>query len=1529
MPRAGGPSNKLGNRYELWWTVSQLVRIMDGEAESIRLEEPTVEKAEFVVTAGDHQEFHQAKRSHPEGKWSLASLEKEGLPWAMFDLLSRNPDARFVFVSGSDAPELRELTERAVSAENLEEFKAEDVSIKTHKETLTKLRSSWRDTDTATAYEILQRIEVRTIDERGIEEQVRQSLLARFSRKPDAVSDALRSIVEDSIHKTIGREFLLSILQGRGFTLRKLTRPDDAPTLVSEATDSYLKAARRKLIQGDLIHRESTQELLVKIKGSTTRGADCVLTGKAGGGKTGCVVECVEALRQGDSPVAVLAFRLDRLAPVASTKELGEQLGLEESPALVLATAAEATSSEAVLVIDQLDAVSTTSGRSADFFDVVEDLLSEVRSFRLSEVRSFRERVKFHVVVVCRKFDWENDHRLRRPLPKDSPNIAVTDFSLDEVKSALTRSGFDTELFGAKQLELLCLPQNLTLFLEADYDPHSRPLFSSPKELFDQYWREKRQKVNKRAAPLSDYWTDVIQVLCDAVTASQQLSVLKEKLDQFPNDYLDQMASEGVLLFDGKRYSFGHESFFDYSFARGFVAKEESLTEFLLKSEQHLFRRAQVRQVLVYLRDADQERYCRELSKLLTHKGVRYHLKDLAVALAVSLPSPKENEWDVLAPWIESQLEALRSGKPNQDKFVAMVWNHFFLSQQWFQIVDQKGLVADWLSSENDALVNTGVNYVQFHQRHSGDRAAELLEPFVGRGGEWRQRFDHIAQRADLSNSRRFFDLFLRLIDDGTFDNLRDSSASNGTFWLLLGGVEKKRPDWISEVLAHWLLRRFSIIQKAVDSDGRPNWRTWSNLFNHDEFGSDPIHNSATKFPDKFVQHVLPVVLKITEETICEGQTPPKRDAVWSYLFNSEHPSIDESCREALAVALEKLADVELDGIGEILAELQSRDTYMANYLLLRAYTAGAKHFANDAVSELCDKTWRFECGYSDSTYWIAIQLIEAIAPLCSGENRAKLENTILDYVPHYERTPDGYKSRGRACFALLSGIPAGLRSKKAQACYAELERKFRVAESPPKKSEAFWVGSPIEQSAAEKMTDEQWLRAIQKYDSEERLNRENPEKGGALGLAQTLQGCMKEEPERFARLSLRFPADTNPVYLERTLMGLKEITGFTELKLEVCRKAHSEAREDCGRAIADLLGSVEEPLPADAVQMLDWLATEHPEPEKELWQEEAPSGSVYYGGDILTHGINTTRGRAARAIRDLILRDASYIERFRPAIERLVNDKSVAVRACASSILLAIINHDPEFALEQFLRLVEQIDDDRLLATRGVERFINYGLYEHFGRLRHTVERMLRSSLPETSKAGARLSSIAVLLHHDDAEALVKEAARGNPSQRSGVAQVASAHIGKAEHRQWAEQQFLRLFNDSDSKVRQEAASCFRRLEGQSLESYENLINEFCDSVAYREDSSSILHVLEESSQRLPGITHTVCEKFLDRFSDEAGDIRTHRAFDSHNVAKLILRTYHQHQRDEWASQCLDLIDRMCLEGVYDVRTGLDEYER
>ena len=229
---------------------------------------------------------------------------------------------------------------------------------------------------------------------------------------------------------------------------------------------------------------------------------------------------------------------------------------------------------------------------------------------------------------------------------------------------------------------------------------------------------------------------------------------------------------------------------------------------------------------------------------------------------------------------------------------------------------------------------------------------------------------------------------------------------------------------------------------------------------------------------------------------------------------------------------------------------------------------------------------------------------------------------------------------------------------------------------------------------------------------------------------------------------------------------------------------------------------------------------------------------------------------------------------------------------------------------------------------TRDVERFIFDEIRDHFECLRHVVERMLRSEFSEISEAGAQCASLAALYHHDNAANLVEEALRGNASQRRGVAQVASANIGRENCRSWAEQKLMLLFNDCDSEVCEEAARCFDTLEGQSFESYEDLINKFCDSAAFQENSSSILYALEESSHQLPGITYNVCEKFLKWFSTEANDIRKSRSADS-NVTKLILRIYHQHQRDEWVPKCLDLIDQMCLERMYYMGQGLKEYER
>jgi hypothetical protein len=183
--------------------------------------------------------------------------------------------------------------------------------------------------------------------------------------------------------------------------------------------------------------------------------------------------------------------------------------------------------------------------------------------------------------------------------------------------------------------------------------------------------------------------------------------------------------------------------------------------------------------------------------------------------------------------------------------------------------------------------------------------------------------------------------------------------------------------------------------------------------------------------------------------------------------------------------------------------------------------------------------------------------------------------------------------------------------------------------------------------------------------------------------------------------------------------------------------------------------------------------------------------------------------------------------------------------------------------------------------------------------------------------------------LYHPQEEALEAEAFAGTARQRLGVAKVASANIGSEHCRWWCEKRLVALFSDDDQAMRQEASTCFRRSEGAALDDYSNLIGAFCDSEAFRDDSFSILYVLNQSLRKLPGLTCIVCQKFLERSSEEARDIRTSRMVDSYTEVELLFRTYQQHQQDQWTAIALDLIDRLCLESIVEVNDGFRAFER
>src|SRR5918996_1232783 len=117
-------------------------------------------------------------------------------------------------------------------------------------------------------------------------------------------------------------------------------------------------------------------------------------------------------------------------------------MGVPEAPTVLLAGVAEG--SPALLVIDQLDAVSLFSGRMPDSFDAVVDVLGEI------------ERApNLKVLLVCRTVDLENDPRLRTLLHTSRPasRHTLSELATDRVQRPLREQGVHVP--AAETIELL------------------------------------------------------------------------------------------------------------------------------------------------------------------------------------------------------------------------------------------------------------------------------------------------------------------------------------------------------------------------------------------------------------------------------------------------------------------------------------------------------------------------------------------------------------------------------------------------------------------------------------------------------------------------------------------------------------------------------------------------------------------------------------------------------------------------------------------------------------------------------------------------------------------------------------------------------------------------------------------------------------------------------------------------------------------------------------------------------------------
>ena len=1387
-----------------------LSQILNEKVAAITLEQPDLlgEGVEFVLTGNDGTaEFHQVKRQNgSQGPWSISALASAGV-LATFKSKCSDGTSRCVFVSTSSADMLRELCERAQSANDSQQFSREFIKAQDLSSNFAVLCQKWDGCTEEDAYRMLRQIRVETTAESMLEREVAFRLETLVDGTPETASDVLAQLALDSVHHTLHAQDVWRRLQERGIRRRVWGNDPHVLAAVQSATDRYLQPIRDRDILGQPISRGEAQTVVSKLLASAGKRA-VLISGNAGNGKTRVGAEVLEHIQSLGWPT--LALRLDRLEPVTTPRQLGLQIDLPGSPATVLANIAHGR--DCLLFIDQLDAVSTTSGRNPQFFECVDEI-----------IRQCAIHPNLRLMLSCRRFDLTNDDRLRRLVGDHgiADEVQVQGLTADQVRRCVEGCGVSAIRLTQKQLALLAVPLHLKIFTEI----HSRReegaeevfRFDTLKDLYDRYWDFKHQAAKERLG-CDPKWGAAFDLFFQRAIHEQSLSAPMTRLDDLASDRA-ALVSEGVFIQEGTRLSFFHETFFDYAFARRFIAGGKSLPEFLRSSEQHLFLRAAVRQILGHERDEDFSAYLGDLHEVLVADDIRFHLKRFIFQWLRDLPAPSLEEWEIVRGLIASPA-------PN---VVDHAWSVVF-SGSWFSLLDDAGFIRMELDSEDSGRIERIVNYLAAIINEAPERVVEITQSFIALSAPWPKYAIAILSRADGEKSRVLIDLYLQLVQADLLQE-PDGPLSSSSHSLLLYDLPEKQPLWSLDALEAWLMQRIRINEAVGET----------NPFKGETYGGegDRLQKLAAAVPIAFVEKLLPIVLELARRNADRVGPPPWRDRVWCDRHYGPHYSFHEQMLEELVSALKWMAQYEPEAfLGHTKYIEQYLDFTTAGWILARSYMANGERFAEEAAEFLLSGQDWLHLGWSDSSHWISRQLLEAVTPHCVPETRERLEVAVLNYYPLWERKNSRWLGLGQ--LALLNGFHTGSRSLAVKRRIGELQRKFGFKDAdPPLGMRGGSVGPPFN-ALWERLKDDDWLRALAKYDGEHHRHDLSRDflKGGARELAWVLKERAKQEPIRFAKLLLRFPTKSSTVYFTYVLWGLSEANKVDpELIWAVLQQCHGLPFRPCGDFISNVIRTyADEDMPLEILELVSWYALEAPSPEGDIWKSKVEGGQGLYGGDPEGAGLNSVRGGMARAVADLLFAQPARLDFFRPCLQKMVSDGSLAVRSQVAYSLLPVLNVDRTFAVELFLKLCDE-QDDCLLGTHHVFEFLRYACYTHLPQLMGLLERMLRSADDKAVHTGAVLVCMSAL-SLTEVQGMADACLVGSEVMRKAAAEVAAANVARASNRDRCILALKTLFDDQAKNVREAAGRCFEALRKDELNSFPDLIQAFISSRAFQDNS-------------------------------------------------------------------------------------------
>lgn len=1506
----GGIADKKGNDYEASWTLIGALRVLRGMADEIRLE-PYNEDAqgfEFRITGDGIDEWHQCKRQTSNGSWTIASLIGSGVLKAFAGKLT-DPNTLCVFVSSDPAPALEKLIEKALIAETAEDFFGAGGIGKGDRAALSELARAW-SVDEATQFDWLKRCSVEVTSHATLQRRLSELCGLLFRTAADTVIDRLKSHLSANLSVRLRREHLAQAILDLG--IEWLAQFDETlDGRINLATEEYLDSLTKTVAGIEIRTSGRTETARAALEGDRPI---TVIAGGAGSGKSVLVSQIVEEARSQGWPV--LAFRLDRFLDVQSLTDLGQALlDAPQSPVSVFGN--RNVRNSALLVIDQVDAVSEASGRSGRMRDLFFRMIGQSALF--PEMR---------VVAACRSYDLDGDSRLEA-LSKSQRATTVRLKPLDwkeAVEPVLAHLGLGDRDFSERERQLLSIPINLQLF-SAVTRADGAPLGNlSSSRLFDRLVEVRGRELRQAGFG----WTPeaALAAMARSMSQNQQLAAPVAVLDSF-SGAVDALASRGLITSIRGKLQFAHESFFDHIFARDFIATGQSVHGLLLSGEQRLFRRTQVRQIFSRLRDSSDPRYLSNLRQVMEASDVRYLVKDAIAYWLSEIDAPTSAERQLVGGWFQH-------GHP-LERLARVI----FTGRQWLEILHQDGVIQDWLRADEGKrdlalwLLNRG------SVSHS-ESVADTLRTW------WNE-----APQERVSDLIAWFE---RLYPDGPIGSLEclyqdalealPASSVKEKFEANfdLGSWVHKSPALGARVLALWL-------------------RKWSATFKpRHPFGD--VGQDGTYWIEQLVEKVPAALLEALIPSLSEALASEREALAAGELsyptLRPPHHRHDQEYVRSVVDALERVAVEEPDRVVGFLGALGDHSD-VGLFAKLSAIAANAEALAPLLIPTLTSSRV-FKVGDGDGDWFPFAKAAAAAMPYLSRADRSRLEDAVLAYRPEYDwareylrrckagetlfmpSDPKEYvihqlSQAGRDQRAILTTIGVEYLSPLAVHRLTELDRKFPGQALPESYGvRGGFVRSPIADDRAKFLSDRQWRQAIRKYRGDERhVYEPDGVIGGARQLASVLGARAKEQPERFVAFLETLPTEANPSYAEAIVSSLREVEAPPSLVVRAVKAALRWGERDFDRMIswtlqrhpsaavdpkllAFLLHSAEHGTASDFA-----VRTTNP-PQHE--NKRAADLLRHDNGDLSSSGINGERGSAYEALANLLWEDETVLPAVLALLERRVRHEPLAsVRMCMAHVVNSIGRYEPERAIDLFRGLIGT--DFRILMGHSAQHFLNWMVFKRPDMVAEFVEGMLISESHSIRAHGYFLEALLALLD-DERDISFRASFEENPLRRQMAAYRAAANVTSDRFGTKAIGWLWSLIFDDDPDVRGDTTGIGweKLLEGD--DHHADFVRAFISSPTFDDHSDHLMRALEDRVSHFPDLAYYAVERVLELIEGWTASERHGHYSTLHHLGKTLVELYRTVEiGSDRERQILDQFDTYLARDLYELRGELGAYER